>query len=746
MASLAPELESRQAQAIDQAQQQVKQTLEASLAEFEQRLQATATQAHQSASEQLKTEALASLAPDLESRQAQAIDQAQQEVKHTLEAALAEFEQRLQATATQAHQSASEQLRTEALANLAPELESRQAQAIHQAQQQVKQTLEAALVEFEQRLQATATQAHQSASEQLRTEALANLAPELESRHSKILQQTNDLVQRDLANALSSFQADLSTASAQAHQEAMERLSGETLAGLSAQLEVRQLEVVKQAQEQIACQFQSSFEEFGKRMQTAAAQTESAAMESLRTEFIAALKPELEVCQTDNLQQARRQTQQTMEAALGEFRQQLQLTAGQAQETATERLSAGILTKLVPQLEARQSETLDETRQRVKQTLEHSLHEFNARLETAAEQAQQTASEHLTAHVVSQLQPEIESRQNAAVSQAAERIQETLSAGLDGFERSLQAATAQVQQAALEQLTSEAQVKLAPVLEAQKTEVLENIRHESAAAVESSVRSLREHMALEVAECQKSADSLLQKPSEIIRKYAEDTVAMLREEMIAERVSTVESAKLEVRAMMRSTLTSLNEEASAFTAEFRDQIKSAWESMKIRGLDELESLHQEAISKHRESILERLQKDAEDLTHVAVGHFRAQSEEAIREANNAINKQVGAAAFLLKDWMDQATTRLERCLEKVETRAETAFEAAQARSLKTQMGMMERVQRESEEIALELHDRFQQAASALRKGQPRMAEGPAQPGGNSDEETKILHVPSGLEG
>ncbi|HUY15008.1 MAG TPA: hypothetical protein VMX16_15480, partial [Terriglobia bacterium] len=301
LAKLAPELESRRALAIDQTQRQVKQTLEAALGEFEQRLQATATQAHQSASEQLRAEGLAKLAPELESRRALAIDQTQRQVKQTLEAALGEFEQRLQATATQAHQSASEHLQAEALAKLAPELESRQALAIDQAQRQVKQTLEAALGEFEQRLQATATQAHQSASERLSEEILGRLTPQLEARHSEALQQTNDRVQRDLTNALSSFQEGLRTASAQAHQAAMERLSAGTMAGLSAQLESRQLEVVEQTQRQIADRFQSSLEEFEKRLQSAAAQTESVAVEGLRTEFIAALKPELELCQTDTL-------------------------------------------------------------------------------------------------------------------------------------------------------------------------------------------------------------------------------------------------------------------------------------------------------------------------------------------------------------------------------------------------------------------------------------------------------------
>jgi len=745
LSKLLPEMVARQVETIDQARERVKQTVELSLNDFQQKLQATASQTEDWAAERLRVETLAKLGPELEARQAEAINQAQNQVKQALEAALGEFEQRLRGTAAQAQQSASEQLRTETLAKLGPELEARQAEAINEAQNQVKQTLEAALGEFEQRLKTTATQAQESISERLSDQVLGRLTPQIEARHAEAIQQTNDRIGQNISSGLKSFQEELRTASAEVRQAAIERLSTEMLAGLAPQLETRQWEAVEQTQKRIADKLEASFREFEQRLQTASAQSEKVTIEKLGAKFLSTLAPELHSCQTGILEQTRGQTQQLLESALGEFRQQLRLAASQTQEATTEQLSAGILTRIVPQLEARQAETLDETRKQAQQTRDNSLSEFNALLQTVVAQARQTALEGLTAQLLGQLQPELESRQNAAVDQTQVRVQEALQAGLGDFDRSLKAAAGQAQQVALEKMISEAPVKLKPVFEDQQAGILGKIRGQMAVEIQEGVRSLREHVANQITECQKSADSLLQKPSELIQRYAEDTMAMLREEMIEQRNSAIESAKLEVRAMMRSTLNSLNEEASAFTGEFRDQIKSAWEGMKSRGLEELETLHKEAAEQHRESVLEHLQKDAEDLTHVAVGQFRAQSEEAIHEANNAINKQVGAAAFLLKDWMDQATTRLERCLDKVETRAETAFEAAQVRSLKLQMEMMERVHHESEEIALELHDRFQQAASALRGGLSRIPDEAPHAAGHDREEPKIPQASSRLE-
>ena len=220
LSKLAPELAARQAVAIDQAQSQVKQTLAVALIDFEQRLQTTAAQTQESVSERLKAETLSKLLPELVGRQVEAIDQTRERVRQTVEAAMSDFQQKLRDTATQSQNATAERLRVEALASLAPELESRQTQAIDQAQQQVKQTLEAAFVEFEQRLQATAAQAHQSASEQLKMEALASLAPELESRQTQAIDQAQQQVKHTLEAALVEFEQRLQATATQAHQSA----------------------------------------------------------------------------------------------------------------------------------------------------------------------------------------------------------------------------------------------------------------------------------------------------------------------------------------------------------------------------------------------------------------------------------------------------------------------------------------------------------------------------------------------
>jgi hypothetical protein len=746
LAKLAPQLEARQTEVITQAEDRVKQTVNTALGEFEQRLQSTAVQAQETASSQIGTEVLAKLTSQLEARQTEVITQAEDRVKQTVNTALGEFEQRLQSTAAQAQETASSQIGTEVLAKLAPQLEARQTEVITQAEDRVKQTVNTALGEFEQRLQSTADQAHESAAERLGTEVVDRLAPQFEARHHALAEQTEQRAQKAMETSLGDFERQLQARTEETQKAFTQRVAGEVTGRIVPQLEACQWEAVEQARRQIADHVQASFGDFERRLQSTGAQIKETSEKRLRAELLAALAPELQSCKVQALEQTQTQVSEALQCAMGEFRQQVQHAATEAEERVTEQLGEAIVAKFAPQLEACQAETLDATRNRVQQTLEDSLAEFSKQLAAVAEQSGQAASQRLEEQLLGRLMPELESRERSAVEHADQRVQESVQVRLNEFEQGLQAASGQAQHAALAKLVEETKKQLATVRAQEQAEILEVVRRQTAAAITAGIQSFRTHVANEVASCRKSADAMLQKPSELIRKYAEDTMAMLRDEMMDQRNAAVESAKLEVRAIMRSTLTSLTEEATAFTGEFRDQIRSAWDGMKSRGLEDLETLQKEAMEHQREWVLQRLQKDAEDLTQVAVGQFRSKSEEAIREANDAVNQRVGAAAFLLKDWMDQATSRLERSLETVEARVETAFESAQARSLRTQAVMMEKVNRQAEEIALELHDRFQQAASALRGAQRQRSQGAQQSSDAAGDEVRNLPARSRLDG
>ncbi|MGH9356621.1 MAG: hypothetical protein ACRD10_10875, partial [Terriglobia bacterium] len=82
----------------------------------------------------------------------------------------------------------------------------------------------------------------------------------------------------------------------------------------------------------------------------------------------------------------------------------------------------------------------------------------------------------------------------------------------------------------------------------------------------------------------------------------------------------------------------------------------------------------------------------------------------------AVNKQVGAAAFVVKDWVDQATQRMDGYLAKMESNSERALAAVEARSMDFSKVVMQKVEQESEALVTDLRRRIQSAALALTQG------------------------------
>lgn len=103
---------------------------------------------------------------------------------------------------------------------------------------------------------------------------------------------------------------------------------------------------------------------------------------------------------------------------------------------------------------------------------------------------------------------------------------------------------------------------------------------------------------------------------------------------------------------------------------------------------------------------ESVKKDVDEISARALAQIRSLSEQAVKEASDAIYKHVGMGAVVLKDWAEQASARLE-------ARFQNSLEAFQKEMSSLAKSALEEQRRDSETFSRSLQSRLQQAARRL---------------------------------
>lgn len=152
-----------------------------------------------------------------------------------------------------------------------------------------------------------------------------------------------------------------------------------------------------------------------------------------------------------------------------------------------------------------------------------------------------------------------------------------------------------------------------------------------------------------------------------------------------------------------SALNSLEAEAVAAAARFREQLEATLRELQGQQTRELEKGIQTRLQGQFESLRTSIQLSAQESAARAAAEVQGNSEGALRDLTDRLYKGVGMAALTAREWEEQAKTRLEahsvQFLDAFRRQLEALTAAAQ-----------ERQQSDAEALRRSIQDRLTQAA------------------------------------
>jgi uncharacterized protein (DUF2267 family) len=166
-------------------------------------------------------------------------------------------------------------------------------------------------------------------------------------------------------------------------------------------------------------------------------------------------------------------------------------------------------------------------------------------------------------------------------------------------------------------------------------------------------------------------------------KQAEDALELLKEGLRAVQEQCVEETQKQLASARQSTLTSLESEAGAKSASFREQLHTTLLAMLAQQTKEMEAGIQTSLQGFLESLRTKIQLTADESAARVTAEVRSSAEQALQELPDRLYKGVGMAALVAKEWEEQAKTHLEahsrQLLEVFQKQLEVSTVAAQER-------------------------------------------------------------------
>ena len=764
LSSAAQQLQARQAKMIEEAQGHLSQILRVGLENFKGELQQGAQQFHETTLAGIAQEHAAQASQELD-RQKAALDQ---QIQHGIQQAVASALEGFQAEISQSAESfrqnfvhelqqGAQQFRETTLAGISQEhaalasqeLNRQKAALDQQIQQGIQQAVASALEGFRAEISQSAENFRESFVQELqqfRETALASLAQssqELDRQKAALDEQIQQGIQQAVASALEGFQAEISQSAEsfrqsfiQELQQGAQQFRETTLAGIAqehAALASQELDRQKAALDQqiqqgiqqavasalegfraeISQSAESFRQSFVQELQQGAQQFRETTLASIAQECAARASLELDRQKAETHEEIKEQVQRITRSALEGFQMQLQQSSESFRESATSTIVQQGTARAIVEIQARQEELVEQAKNQFQLVLRSSLQGLQAEINQVEQGFRDFALPALTQECIAKSTAALQSEESAVV----ERIQRQADLILHSATESCQAESERVartlRESTLPKLAEECVARTAQALQTTQRDVVNQATGQMKNAMQSTLESFRHELRTTQQQFKDEAQALLKLPVEQINQHARDTLEITREELASLRSGSIDETHAQLAAITRATLESITAEAKAIAEEYRAQLRDTFDALKEKGVTAVEGSIREAVERSRESLLRQLQSDAEDLTTIAVTQFRNKADEAIREATEAVNKQVGAAAFVVKDWLDQANQRLDANLAKLETRSDTALQAIENRSRDVSRGILEKLQRESEVLIEDLRSRIGSAAEAL---------------------------------
>jgi phosphoribosyl-ATP pyrophosphohydrolase len=326
-----------------------------------------------------------------------------------------------------------------------------------------------------------------------------------------------------------------------------------------------------------------------------------------------------------------------------------------------------------------------------------------------------------------------------------QKLAELSSSGLEGlrqktqslladFQAQLQKTFSEFQERRAREVTQELQKKSDELLELW----LKELRTQSGDVLEKLSEQLKASGVRVVEDTKKQLAGITQSAQEAVGREAKATLQTMRalgEKLGDSGKALVDETAKQLGALTRVTVESLTREARTIAQESRDQVRKTLQEFQERGARELEAHLEKGLEQHRETMLKLLEKAAEDSTEQALAQVKSRSEQAVKEASDAVYKQVGVGAVVLKDWADQARTHLENFLQR-------SAEGFQRQIAGLSEATLEKHRRESEVLVEDLRARLQQAARIFQDKESgpldtKAPETPEKPGDPSPLERKV---------
>ena len=764
LSSAAQQLQARQAKMIEEAQGHLSQILRVGLENFKGELQQGAQQFHETTLAGIAQEHAAQASQELD-RQKAALDQ---QIQHGIQQAVASALEGFQAEISQSAESfrqnfvqelqqGAQQFRETTLAGIAQEhaalasqeLNRQKATLDQQIQQGIQQAVASALEGFQAEISQSAetfrqifVQELQLGAQQFRETTLAGIAQEhaalasqeLNRQKAALDQQIQQGIQQAVASALEGFRAEISQSAENFRESFVQELqqfretalaslaqSSQELDRQKAALDEQIQQGIQQAvasalegfQAEISQSAESFRQSFIQELQQGAQQFRETTLASIAQECAARASLELDRQKAETHEEIKEQVQRITRSALEGFQMQLQQSSESFRESATSTIVQQGTARAIVEIQARQEELVEQAKNQFQLVLRSSLQGLQAEINQVEQGFRDFALPALTQECIAKSTAALQSEESAVV----ERIQRQADLILHSATESCQAESERVartlRESTLPKLAEECVARTAQALQTTQRDVVNQATGQMKNAMQSTLESFRHELRTTQQQFKDEAQALLKLPVEQINQHARDTLEITREELASLRSGSIDETHAQLAAITRATLESITAEAKAIAEEYRAQLRDTFDALKEKGVTAVEGSIREAVERSRESLLRQLQSDAEDLTTIAVTQFRNKADEAIREATEAVNKQVGAAAFVVKDWLDQANQRLDANLAKLETRSDTALQAIENRSRDVSRGILEKLQRESEVLIEDLRSRIGSAAEAL---------------------------------
>ena len=403
---------------------------------------------------------------------------------------------------------------------------------------------------------------------------------------------------------------------------AFERLAGETQQRLQAEAAAIIESVAKDMRDRLSPLVQADFSE------VALAQSKHAAEEA---------KTQVDELVKDATGVAEARLRKIMEELSPSLSAQIERSAEQATREQMEQFKA--------QMERIRKSSEDSSQQ----NLERMRQEIQAEILNAATQARNTYKEES--------------------GTAAKAIAACVDSAVDSLNRAGDEAVSKLQEARqnLELSSKKAMDECLPRLADESASALEKFRAETQALtallqseVKSTAQGFLEKTSGDISgRLQGAMEGALEVVARDFNKQAEDAVDLLKEGLRSTQQQCVEETRRQLAAARESTLASLESEAGANLASFRERLHATLLEMQAQQTQDMEKQIQTSLQGQLESLSHQIRSAADESAAQVMADVRSRAEQALQELPSRLYKGVGMAALVAREWEEQAKTRLE---------------------------------------------------------------------------------------